>query len=216
MPDLSFGIDGAEATPHAVAPTLTFKLRVTDAAAEELIHSVSLRCQIRIEATQRRYDAEDRERLRDLFGAPERWGQTVRSLLWTHVSVIVPPFTGSSIVDLPVPCTYDFNVAAAKYFYALEQGEAPLTFLFSGTVFYAAPGGTLQIAQIPWEQEASFRLPMPVWDAMMDHYYPNSAWVCLRKDVFDRLYHYKMRLGLPTWEHALDQLLVAAEEKVRT
>ena len=26
---------------------------------------------------------------------------------------------------------------------------------------------------------------------MMEHYYPNSAWLCLRKDIFDRLFAYK-------------------------
>ena len=93
-----------------------------------------------------------------------------------------------------------------KYFYALEAGEVPLTLLFSGTVFYAV-NGVLQIAQIPWDKEAAYRLPVQVWQTMMEHYYPNSAWLTLRRDVFDRLYQYKMQHGLPTWEHVVEALL---------
>jgi hypothetical protein len=213
MPDLSFQIEGVEAPPFAAAPLLAFKLRVTNADAEESIHTVVVRCQIQIAATRRRYGAHDQERLLDLFGEPERWSQTVRSLLWTHASVVVPPFTGSTVVDLQVPCTYDFNVAATKYFYALEEGEIPLVFLFSGTVFYAADDAPLQVAQISWDQEATFRLPVQVWRHMMDLYYPNSAWLAVHKDVFDRLYRYKIRRGLPTWEQTLDRLLAADAEE---
>ena len=120
--------------------------------------------------------------------------------------------TEGILVDLPVPCTFDFNVAATKYFYALEGGEAPLSLLFSGTVFHAAEDGALQVAQIPWEKEAHFRLPVPAWKGMMEHYYPNSAWLCLRKDVFDRLYRYKVGRGLPTWEQALEGHLPTTDE----
>jgi hypothetical protein len=213
MPDLSFQIEAVEAPPFAAAPLLAFKLRVTNADAEELIHTVVVRCQIQIAATRRRYSTHDQEQLLDLFGEPERWSQTLRSLLWTHASVVVPPFTGSTVVDLQVPCTYDFNVAATKYFYALEEGEIPLLFLFSGTIFYATDEAPLQVAQISWEREAAFRLPVQVWRHMMDLYYPNSAWLAVRKDVFDRLYRYKIRRGLPTWEQTLERLLAADAEE---
>ncbi len=121
--------------------------------------------------------------------------------------MVVPSFTGSTLVDLPVPCTFDFNVAATKYFAGLEDGEVPLNLLFSGTVFYASDDDSLQIAQIPWDKEARYRLPVEVWKQMMDLYYPNSAWLCLRKDVFDRLYRFKVRQGIPTWEQALEAIL---------
>lgn len=215
MPDLSFQVERAEPLEFAVAPLLVFKLRVVNAAATEPIHAAVLRCQIRIEPARRGYRAEDQERLRDLFGEPQRWSQTLRSMLWTHSSVVVPPFTGSQVVDLPVPCTYDFNVAAAKYFYGLEDGEVPLLLLFSGTVFYEAEDGALQVAQISWEKEAAFRLPVQIWRAMMDHYYPNSAWLCLRKDVFDQLYRYKVDRGLPTWEQVVETLLPTVDEQVK-
>jgi hypothetical protein len=210
MPDLNFQVEKAEPVPFAAGPLLVFKLRVSQAAAggePGPIHTVALRCQIRIEPARRRYGSAEQERLLDLFGTPDRWSQTLRAMLWTHTSVAVPPFSTSTVVDLLVPCTYDFNLATAKFFYALVEGEVPLTLLFSGTVFYEAPDGALQVCQIPWEKEAAFRLPVRVWKDMMDLYYPNSAWLCLRQDVFDRLYRYKSRRGLPTWEQALESLL---------
>jgi hypothetical protein len=157
----------------------------------------------------------EQERLLDLFGEPARWGQTLQSMLWTHTSLVVPPFTGQTVVDLPVSCTYDFNLATTKYFYAVEDGEIPLCLLFSGTIFYAEKeDGPLQVSPISWEKEANFRLPVQVYKAMMDHYYPNTACLCLRQDVFDQLYLFKSRLGLPTWEQALERLLDASREQV--
>lgn len=217
MPDLNFEVERAEAVAHSAAPQLIFKLKITDAASAQAlpIPAVALRCQVRIEPTRRRYVATEQERLLDLFGEPARWGQTLRSLLWTHTSLVVPPFTGQTVVDLPVPCTYDFNVASTKYFYALENGEVPLLLLFSGTIFHAEEAdGALRISPINWEKEAVFRLPVNVWKEMMDLHYPNSAWLCLRRDVFDELYLFKSRLGLPTWEQAMERLLAASGERV--
>jgi hypothetical protein len=212
VPDLSFQVEIAEAVTFAAAPLLNFKLRVTN-ATDEPIHTVALRCQIQIETPLRRYEPQDEKRLRDLFGQKERWSQTMRSMLWTITSVVVSPFSGSTLADLPVPCTYDFNIAAGKYFYALDDGEVPLTLLFSGTVFYEAEDGALQVAQIPWEKEATYKLPVQVWKEMMEHYYPNSAWLCLRQDIFDRLYRYKIARSLPTWEQTLESLLPPDEKE---
>ena len=212
MPDLNFQVEGAEAVAYAAAPLLSFKLRVTNAEADEPIHTVALRCQIQIEVTRRRYNEREQEHLLDLFGEPERWGQTLRTMLWTHASMVVTPFQGNALVELPVTCTFDFNVAATKYFAGLEDGEVPLYLLFSGTVFYEATDGALQVSQISWDKEAKYQLPVSVWQEMMNFYYPNSAWLSLRRDVFDRLSRYKMRRGIPTWEQALESLLPAVEE----
>jgi hypothetical protein len=209
---LSFQVDGAEPTPFAVAPLLTFRLRVTNTPPDEAIHNVVLRCQIQIESTRRKYQAEEEARLRDLFGEPERWGQTLRAMLWTHATVVVPPFAGETVAELPVVCTYDFNLAVTKYFYALEQGEIPLNFLFSGSVFYQ-DGDALQVAPISWSKEARFRLPVAAWRRLMEVYYPNLAWLQLRQDVFDRLYRYKVRHGIPTWEQVVERFLSAADEE---
>src|SRR5271167_4210741 len=152
MPDLRFKIEEAAVVPFAIAPMLAFKLRIANANAEEIIHTVALRCQIQIDVTRRRYKAEEQAHMRDLFGEPERWSQTLRTLLWTHASVVVPSFHDTTLTPLHVPCTFDFNVAATKYFDGLTDGEIPLQFLFSGTVFYADDEGVLQVAPISWEQ----------------------------------------------------------------
>jgi hypothetical protein len=119
------------------------------------------------------------------------------------------------VVELPVPCTFDFNVGATKYFHGLGDGEVHLCLMFSGTIFYAAEGEHLQVSPISWEKDASFKSPVKVWREMMDSYYPNSAWLCLRRDLFERLYEYKVRHGILTWEQALENML-QAEEAVRS
>jgi len=212
MPDLNFHVEKAEAQRFAAAPTLLFKLRIANLSENEMIHSVALRCQIQLEVTRRKYSSEDQEKLRDLFGEAERWSQTLKNMLWTHASVVAPSFQDSTSIDLPVPCTFDFNVAATKYFHGLADGDVPLNFLFSGTVFYADGDGALQVSPIPWDKEARFRLPVKAWKEMMDIYYPNSAWLCLRRDIFERLYQYKVENGIPTWEKALENILPAVEE----
>jgi len=212
MADLNFHVESAEAMPFSAAPQLIFKLRISDAENVAPIHAIALRCQIRIEPGKRRYTPDEQEMLPDLFGPPSRWGQTLRPMLWTHAAVVVPPFTGSTLVDLPVPCTYDLTLGATKYFYALEEGEVPLCLLFSGTIFYGTEDGGMQVGQISWEKEANFRLPIEVWKKMMNLYYPNIAWLCLRKDVFDRLAQFKSQRAIPTWEQAMEQLLCEADE----
>jgi hypothetical protein len=210
VPDLDFRVEAAEVLEFAAVPSILFKLRIEN-LEEEAVRSVALNTQVRIAAAQRHYDAAEQERLLEVFGEPSRWGNTLRSLLWTHTVLQIPPFSGSTIVDMPVTCTYDLEVVAGKYFYALEDGEVPLEFLFSGTVFYAGEGGGLQVARISWEKEADYRLPVRVWKEMMEHYFPNSAWIRLRKDTFDQLYDYKVRMGFPTLEAAVEGLLSEQE-----
>jgi len=214
MPDLDFQVESVEAVPFAVAPLLNFKLRVDNSNADEWIQTVALRCQIQIEPTQRQYNGKEKEKMLDLFGEPERWGQTLKTMLWTHAGTVVTPFQSSTTVDLPVNCTFDFNVAGTKYFAGLEDGEVPLLLLFSGTIFYEAEEGAIQVAQISWSKETKFRLPVSVWQEMMEHYYPNSAWLVLQRDAFERLQKYKMQRGIPTFEQALESLLPNDEIKI--
>jgi len=213
MPDLHITVEQAEVVPFAATPTLAFKLRVANSVPAEIIHTVVLRCQIQIEVSRRRYSADDQRRLRDLFGEPERWGQTLRNLLWTNTSAIVPQFSGVTTADLQVPCTFDFSVATTKYFDGLADGDIPVCLMFSGTVFYADSSGTLQVAPISWDKETKFRVPLKVWKDMMDAYYPNSAWLCLRKDVFEELHRFKIERGIPTWEQAFEIMLTSLKEE---
>ena len=214
MPDLSFSVESAAAVPFAAAPVIALKLRVTNADPAEAIHTVVLRCQIQLEVARRRYSPDEQAQMLELFGAPERWSQTLRSMLWTHASVVVPAFTGSTQADLLIPCTFDFNVAATKYFHGLENGEIPLLIMFSGTVFYAGADGALLVAPISWDKETKFRLPVAIWKDMMDAYYPNSVLLSLPRDVFERLHQYKMTHAAGTWEQAFEMMLAETGDTV--
>lgn len=211
MPDLRFQVEDVVPTPNAASPQLSFKLRITNAEPEP-IHSIALRAQVQVEPVRRRYSSEEQQKLKTLFGEPEQWSKSLLPLLWANVNVNVGAFTGGTLIDLPVPCTFDFNVAMTKYIYGLDGGELPTSLLFSGTVFHAGQMA-LQIAQIPWDREASYRVPVRVWKEMMDLYYPNGAWIQLRRDVFERLYEFKSHNGLPTWEQTVERMLDLAEVK---
>ncbi len=175
MPDLNFRIAGVDQGVRGLTPLLHFQLDVSNSPATESIHTVMLQAQIQIRSPQRIYNAQEKEKLEDLFGTPDRWGQTLRNKLWTHANTCIRTFSGKTEGLLPVPCTYDLNVSATKYFYALEGGEVPLLFLFSGTVFYASEAGHLQVQQIPWDNECTYCMPVHVWKALMDHHYPGTA-----------------------------------------
>ena len=127
MPDLKFEITSVEPKSFAMVPTLAFQLRVTNAVENEEVYSAALKGQVMIEAVHRDYDAATKERLVEVFGEPGRWDETLNSLLWTYVTVPLPRFTGSTVVEVPVACTADVEVAAGKYFYAIRDGIVPPT-----------------------------------------------------------------------------------------
>lgn len=209
MTRIGFSVTGARVEPFAAVPTLLFDCSIE--AGAEPVESLALRCQIRIEPGRRRYEREEQLDLGELFGEPERWGDTTRPFLWTHVSTIVPGFTRQTSLPLPVPCSYDLEVAAAKYFHGLEGGEVPLLFLFSGSMFVRGAGG-LRIEQVPWDREASFRMPVATWRALMDAYFPEAGWLRLNRDTLRRLGRVKGKRALATWDEVMGQLLRAAGE----
>ncbi|HEX4227945.1 MAG TPA: DUF6084 family protein [Bryobacteraceae bacterium] len=213
MPDLSFEIVAANPARDMITPALTFDLRVTNRFPEQSIHAVLLRCQIQIEAARRRYSSAEQNQLRDLFDDPSRWGDTLRAMTWVNTSVNVPAFSGSTVYPVTVPCTFDLNVATAKYFHGIAEGDVPLTFLFSGTVFHDSGQGALQVAPISWNKECRFRLPVQIWKSLMDLHYPDAICLNLRRDVFDELYRFKMSEGLPTFEDAIQRMLAIAEQE---
>lgn len=205
IPSPTFAVLDARSEPHAAVPTLRFELGL-DAGQHE-VRSVLLDAQIQIAARQRGYSGEEADRLLELFGMPERWASTLRTLPWTRSTLVVPPFTGTTVVSLPVGCTYDFELTASRYLAALKDGEVPLEFLFSGSVFYTGAHGGLQAARIAWDHEVGYRMPVSVWTETMDRHYPNSAWLRLSRDRYRRLLAYKARHGLATWDAAIDALL---------
>ena len=206
VPALAFSVLGAAPVERAAAPAIAFSLGV-DAPGGHAIRSVLLDVQLQIAARRRRYDPAAEERLLDLFGPVKDWGTTLRNLLWTRTTLVVPPFTGSTVVELPVACSYDMDVLATRYLDALAGGEVPLELLFSGSVFYAGAAGQLQAARISWEQDAEYSLPVSVWRETMERYFPGTAWLRLPKASFDRLCAYKARNAFASWEQTIDELL---------
>jgi hypothetical protein len=211
MPDLRFRIGDVGSMPYAACPTIAARLHITNTPADELIQSISLNCQVQIQPLGRSYTALEEAKLFELFGERERWGQTMKPLHWMNTVLKVAPFTGETALDLPLPCSLDFDVAANKFFYGLEAGSLPIIVMFSGTVFCTNANGAIAIAQIPWDREARFQLPVEAWKAALDAHYPGSAWLRLPRNVFDRLYLYKVARGIPTWEAVIDRLLDESE-----
>jgi hypothetical protein len=200
--ELGFSVVGAARVEHAAVPTLRFDVRVE---SEEPVRSVLLDVQVQIAARRRGYDAAAHDRLFELFGAVKDWGTTLRTLLWTRTTLVVPAFSRDTVVALDVPCSYDLEVTASRYLDALTDGVVPLEFLFSGSVFYDTEAG-LQTNRLSWNSEASFALPVSVWKETMERYFRGTAWVRLSKDSFDRLSAYKSRNALATWDDALEAL----------
>ena len=203
---LRFACTGSRPEPYAAGPSVQLDLRVT---ADEPVHTVALRTQIRIEPRRRRYTPSEEERLTDLFGEPARWGETPNPLQLATVATMVPGFTGSTTVPLAVPLTYDLDVAAAKYLHGLDDGDVPLLLLFSGTVFRGAPD-RVQVGLVPWHEEAAFRLPVAVWRAAMDAHFPEAGWVRLRRETLEALRAYRSERVLPTWDDTVERLLKEA------
>jgi hypothetical protein len=148
MLSLSFQIDSVEAMRFSAAPEIGLQVRISNSDSGVQIQSILLQCQVQIEPALRKYTQEEQRALKDLFGETERWGRTVHSLLWTNASVVVPAFERETVASVPLPCTFDFNVAVTKYFYGLKNGSVPATVLFSGSAFYRAEDLRLQVAKI--------------------------------------------------------------------
>jgi hypothetical protein len=201
--ELGFSVVGASRVEHTAVPTLRFDLRVTSVVP---VRSVLLDVQVQIAARRRGYDADAHDRLFELFGPVSDWGTSLRTLLWTRSTLVVPAFTDESVVALDVPCSYDLEVTASRYLDALNDGVVPLEFLFSGSVFYSGEDGALQTTRLSWNSEAAFDLPVRVWKETMERYFRGTAWVRLSKESFDRLSAYKSRNALASWDDALAAL----------
>lgn len=111
----------------------------------------------------------------------------------THM---LPSFTGVTEVDLFLPCSYDFDVAAHKYLYALEDGEVPLLLVFNGTVLTAGPDG-VAVELVPGHKETTYRLPVEVWRTTMELHFPGTAWIRVRRETFDALRRYRAATPCP-------------------
>lgn len=209
-PAPTLSVVGVEARRRTAAPMLVFEVEVTDESALE-VYTIALNVQILIEPARRKYDDRTRELLAELFGAPERWSNTTENLLWTQTDVLVPSFAGATTVELPIQCNYDLELAATKYFYSLPDGEAPLLFHFSGSIFYRGELDRLQVVKVPWSCSAEFRLPVGVWTEMVDFHYPRSGWIRLSTETLERLQRRKAAAGLQSFDDCVSFLLEEAE-----
>ena len=208
MADLIFGCTGVTAERYAATPTLTFSLTITERSGVK-VHAIALRCQIRIEPHRRRYSAAEAQRLHDLFGDPSRWAETVKPIQLATVTTMVPTFTAVTETDLQVPCTYDLEVASARYLQGLDDGAIPLLLLFSGTVFVATEEG-FSVELVPWSAEATYRMPVSVWHDVVNLHFPGRAWLPCGRETLDALSAFKAKHALPTWDATLSALLAEA------
>jgi Family of unknown function (DUF6084) len=205
-PELDFAVLASRPVRYAAAPTLSFDLHVSESSGRS-VYMIALRIQLMIEPARRRYDDATRERLVELFGAPERWAVTTRSLVWSQLDVVVPAFIGSTTVTVPVACNFDMEVAAAKYLHSLPDGEAPLALHFNGMVYYRDGNSGLQMVLLPWTKSIDFRFPVSVWRQTIEHYYPNTGWIALRSQTLAALQREKVARGLATFEQCVASLL---------
>jgi hypothetical protein len=213
MTRLTVGVIGAGPSPHTAAPGITLRLRIEELAGGR-VHAIALRCQTRIEPRGRRYTVDEQNRLYELFGHVSQWHRTLQSVTWAHSSIVVPSFERRIDVDLPIPCTYDLQVASAKYFHAIRSGDIALALMFSGTIFNAIDNA-LCAEPVPWDLEASYHMPAQVWRDAMDRFFPGGGWLRLTQETIDRLQAFRGRHAVVTWDEAIDLLLQAAAESKR-
>jgi hypothetical protein len=210
MADLTFDCIAAQAERYAVMPSISLTLRISETSGQR-IDAIALRCQIRIEPSRRRYSPGEEERLKDLFGETTQWADTLKPMQFTNISTMVTGFTGSTETPLPVTFSYDLEIGSGRYFASLESGEIPLLLLFSGTIF-SVVDGKFQVQQVPWSKEATYRLPVSVWQEAVDVHFPNSGWITMNRQTLDDLQRFKTRRALPTWDATVSALLAEAAD----
>lgn len=211
--DVNFAVLDVAPEPYSVSPVLTARVSVA-ASGDDPVHAIALRCQVRIEPLRRSYSEAEAAGLLDLFGPRERWAATQRTFLWQHATAMVPGFAGNTTVALQLDCTYDFEVAAAKYLHALRDGALPLQFLFSGTLFVKSERG-FSVQQVPWDCEYRYDMPVTVWRDLIAQHYPNTGWVRLSHETIAALAAFKSERGMLDLDHAVTALLGTDREEAR-
>ncbi len=205
-PDPEFAVLGMRAVRHSAAPMVSLDLQISEPTGRS-VYMIALRIQLMLEPARRSYDARARAALEELFGAPERWALTTRPLLWSQLDVLVGPFTSQTVVEVPIPCSYDLELAAVKYLHALDAGFAPAAAHFNGTVYYRGEDGRIQIVLVPWTKSIGFHMPVAVWREAIGQHYPGTAWLAVRERTLERLRREKLRRGAATFDETVRALL---------
>jgi hypothetical protein len=208
--DLTFVVQDLTAERFSVTPRLTARIGVVTDSTEP-IQAIALQCQVRIEPVRRPYSDAEADGLTDLFGPRERWATTQHTFLWQHCTAMVQGFVGTTIVSMPLECTYDFEVTASKYLHALRDGTVPLLFLFSGTIFVPGERG-FSVQRVSWECEARHDMPVSVWHELIRMHYPIPGWGRLGPDTVAALADYRAARGMLDFEDAVSTLLAASSE----
>jgi Family of unknown function (DUF6084) len=168
VPDLRFQVESAAAVDTSAGPALALRLLIANACKGEQVHSIALTVQLQIEPARRRYTEEEKRALANLFGEPARWSTTVRPLFWSTINAPIPGFTTATQFDLQIPPP-ESGIASDKYLRATAEGDIPVVLLFSGRVLYL-DNSFLQMAPIPWSQEASYRIPAPLCHRLLSQH----------------------------------------------
>ena len=164
--DASLAIEvlGGRPEPYAAVPDPAAPPARRASRAASPSTPIVLRAQIRIEPQRRRYSAEEEARLLELFGEAPQWGESLRPVpVDPRHRRCSPGSPAAPRSTCPVPCTYDFEVAAAKYLHALGDGEIPLVLLFSGTVFAHRDGVRRRCSRCRGTSRPSTACPVAVW-----------------------------------------------------
>jgi hypothetical protein len=195
----AFAVLGVTPVVPSLAPALRFDLHVADPLGRDVI-TIALSTQIQLEPAKRVYDAQTKARLVELFGAPDRWGATTHAFQWARVEVLVPSFTGATSFALELPCSYDLEVAAARYCYSLPDGVIPLAFHFSGMVLSRDDDNLLSVERVPWSCSAHWSMPVEAWRRAVTAQYPGGGWIALQTETLDRLAVHRADYG----DHSFD------------
>jgi len=206
IPEPEFAVTSAAHLAFAAAPTMVFTVHATEPRGRD-VQSMALTAQVMIDPARRGYDPETRDRLAELFGPPASGTPSTQGLAWARVTAQVAAFSGSTTFSLELPCTYDLEVAATKYFYALPDGFVPLSFHWGGTVFYRGTDGRLQVVPVPWRASAQFRMPLRARRAMIAEHYPRGGWIRVSEETLGRLNARRAGRGLPSFDACLEELL---------
>ena len=179
MPDLSFQVEDA----HSHSRTrLLRSCHVQGAHHRTPRRSLSIPslcvCRCRSNLCAAATPSAEQEQLKELFGETERWSKSLHPLLWANINVNVPAFTGSTVVDVPVPCTFDFNVAMTKYILRTRRWRDSHHAALQRDRFLRRPHRACRWRRFRGIVRPAIGCRFSVWKEMMDLYYPNTAWLC--------------------------------------
>ena len=128
------------------------------------------------------------------------------------ISTMVPGFTGSTEIDLPVPFSYDLQIASTRYFSSLDEGEIPLLLLFSGTIFGQATGGS-RCSRCRGARRPRTGCRSACGGRRWTCTSRTRAWITMSRQTLDELIRFKTRHALPTWDATVAALLAQAGQE---